>query len=271
MSGKVVEYYSRFGENEWLRLERQPLEFIVNWHYIRKHLPAAGKLLDNGAGPGKYAMELAKSGYIVTLTDLTPGFVELARTKAEQYGIADRFDGFHAMDARHLAGLPDDHFDAALMMGPLYHLQEEEDRRKALSELRRVTKPGGTVFIAVRTRQHWTLNTLLQPEHWPPFNSIDPIIAFQQTGCFDHSDEGRYTGAYFFESGRIVPYMEESGFETVTLVGSTNLGCMLNDEQKAYWQEKGEYEKLIGLLIDMAEDPSISGMSSHSLYIGKKK
>lgn len=273
MDGKVVDYYSKFGVNEWLRLEREPLEFIVNWHYIQKYLPAKGAVLDNGAGPGKYAMELAKRGYTVTLTDLTPGLVELAQEKAKQLGFSERFEGFHVRDARELAGIPDLYFDAALMMGPLYHLQQEEDRRAALTELRRVTKPGGIVFIAVRSRQNWTLNTLLHPEHWPPFNSIDQIITFQQTGCFDHADEGRYTGAYFFETERIVPDMEESGFETITLLGSTNLGSMLTNENIAYWQEKGDggYEKLIGLLIGMAEESSILGMSSHLLYIGRRK
>lgn len=274
MSGNVIKYYSQFGENEWLRLDRLPLEFVVNLHYIREYFPAEGKVLDNGAGPGKYAVELARTGrYTVTLTDLTRGFVELAREKAEQFGVLEHFDGFYERDARDLSGLADNSFDAALMMGPLYHLQREEDRRTALAELNRVTKPGGIVCVAVRTREHWTLNSLLHPEQWPPHNNIDRIVEFQETGCFDHTDEGRYTGAYFFRTQEIVPFMEAGGFETIKLVGSTNLGCMLSGEQRAYWQAKGEgeYQKLVELIIWMADEPSIAGMSSHSLYIGRKK
>lgn len=48
----VIEYYSRF--DEWGRLDREPLEFIINWHYMKRYLPPSGSVLDNGAGPGKY-------------------------------------------------------------------------------------------------------------------------------------------------------------------------------------------------------------------------
>ncbi|WP_268747759.1 class I SAM-dependent methyltransferase [Cohnella kolymensis] len=75
----IIDYYSRF--DEWGRLSREPLEFTVNWHYITTHLPPNGAILDNGAGPGKYSMELAKHGYRVTLTDLTPNLVEIAKKK----------------------------------------------------------------------------------------------------------------------------------------------------------------------------------------------
>ncbi len=46
----IISYYNTF--DEWGRLEREPVEFQVNWHYIKKYLPSAGHILDNGAGPG---------------------------------------------------------------------------------------------------------------------------------------------------------------------------------------------------------------------------
>ncbi|WP_338044578.1 class I SAM-dependent methyltransferase [Paenibacillus periandrae] len=76
---RIVKYYETF--DEWGRLDREPLEFNINWHFIQQYLPGHGAVLDNGAGPGKYAMKLAQLGYKVTLTDLTPKLVELARTK----------------------------------------------------------------------------------------------------------------------------------------------------------------------------------------------
>jgi 2-polyprenyl-3-methyl-5-hydroxy-6-metoxy-1,4-benzoquinol methylase len=72
----IVKYYSSF--DEWGRLDREPIEFLVNLHYIKKYLRKNGRILDNGAGPGKYSIELAKLGHQVTLTDLTPRLVEIA-------------------------------------------------------------------------------------------------------------------------------------------------------------------------------------------------
>jgi len=76
----LIDYYSTF--DEWGRLEREPLEFTINRHHILAHLPAGGRVLDNGAGPGQYAMALAERGYRMTLTDLTPRLVEIAEAKA---------------------------------------------------------------------------------------------------------------------------------------------------------------------------------------------
>lgn len=73
----IIDYYNSF--DEWGRLDREPIEFQVNWHYIKKYLPQNGRILDNGAGPGKYSMKLANEGYKVTLTDLTRKLVEIAK------------------------------------------------------------------------------------------------------------------------------------------------------------------------------------------------
>ncbi|MGF7049623.1 putative ATP-grasp superfamily ATP-dependent carboligase [Paenibacillus sp. DS2015] len=66
--------------------------------------------------------------------------------------------------------------------------------------------------------------------------------------------------------------MESNGFETMALIGSTNIGAILTNEQQQYWAEQSEeeYKKFIDLLIRTAKDPSVLGVSSHLLYIGRK-
>lgn len=266
---KVLDYYSQF--DEWGRLEREPLEFTVNWHYMKQFLPHAGKVLDNGAGPGKYTMELARHNYEVTLTDLTPQLVGIAKDKANELGLADRIAGFHVRNAVHLHGLPDDGYDAALMMGPLYHLQQERDREAAVTELRRVTKQGGVVFVAFQTRMRMLLTSLASPQQWKPNDTLDAIERFMEDGVFDHQDPGRFTGAYYCEVEKIKPMMERFGFETLELIGSSNIGALLSSEQKQYWVDRGEEDRLTELLIRLARDPSVLGVSSHLLYIGRKR
>ncbi|WP_322348786.1 class I SAM-dependent methyltransferase [Paenibacillus albus] len=111
----IIDYYSSF--DEWGRLDREPLEFKVNLRYIQSNLPLSGHILDNGAGPGKYAMELAKLGYQITLSDLTPRLVEVAEAKAEELGLRKHFTNFLVQDARNLEQLESNQFDAALMLG----------------------------------------------------------------------------------------------------------------------------------------------------------
>ncbi|WP_308635367.1 class I SAM-dependent methyltransferase [Paenibacillus silvisoli] len=268
--GTIIDYYSVF--DEWGRLDREPLEFKVNWHYIARCLPSAGAaVLDNGAGPGKYAMKLAAQGYRVTLADLTPSLVEVARAKAGELGLSDGFDDFLVRNALDLSGLTDDRFDAALMLGPLYHLQTEEERVRAVSEVLRVTKPGGIVFAAVMPRVRKTLGALMVPSQWRPLDSMDAIEAFNRTGLFDHADPGRFTGAYFFDIKEVIPFFESCGMETVSLVSSTGNGGQLTEEQWAYWRERGEEERLLNYLYESAADPYLLGTASHLLYIGRRR
>ncbi|MGE1166418.1 class I SAM-dependent methyltransferase [Peribacillus simplex] len=266
----IINYYNKF--DEWGRLDREPIEFQVNWHYIKKYLPKTGSVLDNGAGPGKYSMELAKEGYMVTLTDLTPRLVEVAENKAQELDLKAQFNGFYVSDARELNNIKDDQFDASLMLGPMYHLQEENDRIKAVKELNRVTKEDGIICVAFMSRIRHILSSLLFPNNWKPNDNMDTIIQFAQSGCFNHADEGRFTGAYYFNIEEIKPFMESQGFESLELIGS-NVGAILTSENWNYWRDKGEQEvdKIIKLLIEKAADPYILGISSHLLYIGRKR
>ncbi|MCM3634113.1 class I SAM-dependent methyltransferase [Paenibacillus camelliae] len=265
----IISYYSQF--DEWGRLDREPLEFYINWHYIKKYVSPHDQVLDNGAGPGKYSMELAKLGCNVTLSDLTPRLVNMAEEKAHELGLHEQFNGFHVLNAIDLEGIASEKFDAALMLGPLYHLQREEERIKAVNELFRVTKKGGLVFVAFQSRMRMTLTSLQYPQYWKPNDTLDSIHEFRSTGIFNHTDKGRFTGAYYFNINEIKPFMEKHGFETIDVVASSSIGGLLSSDQIKVWEDKGELQMLMSLLVELANDPSVLGISSHLLYIGRRK
>lgn len=209
--------------------------------------------------------------YNVTLTDITPKLVELAEKRAHELELTAHFNGFHVSDAREINHLKNEQFNASLMLGPMYHLQEENDRIKAIRELNRVTKKDGIVFVAMMSRFRHILTSLQFPDQWKPNDQIDQILCFSETGSFNHKDEGRFTGAYYFNIEDIKPFMETHGFESLELIGS-NVGAVLSEESWNYWKNKGEQEieKVVKLLIDKATDPYTLGISSHLLYVGRK-
>lgn len=119
-------------------------------------------------------------------------------------------------------------------------------------------------------RPHHVLCSLLFPENWKPNDNIDSIKEFINTGIFNHSEKCRFTGAYFFNLEEIKPFMEAHGFETLNLIGSTNIGATLTADNWDYWQKRGELTKLTDLLKETATDPSVLGVSSHLFYIGRR-
>lgn len=99
------------------------------------------------------------------------------------------------------------------------------------------------------------------------------IWKFNEDGVFNHQDEGRYTGGYYYPIADIKPFMERNGFETVDLVSSNGIGGRLTEAKWEYWRNRGddEFNKLMEIIYETASDPYLLGISSHLLYIGKKK
>src|SRR5262249_3295711 len=108
------------------------------------------RVLDVGGGPGRYSIALARQGYSVTLYDLSQRCLELAEQNAKELGA--ELSAIVKGNALSLRDFADGTFDVVLLMGPLYHLLNENQRRQAVSEARRVLKPSGTVFATVITR-----------------------------------------------------------------------------------------------------------------------
>jgi ubiquinone/menaquinone biosynthesis C-methylase UbiE len=198
--------------------------------------------------------------------------VKIAQEKASELQLEKQFDGFHVMDARDLNKLSSEQFDAALMLGPMYHIQSQDDRNRAVAELYRVIKADGLIFVAFMSRTRFLTTSLLYPEMWKPNHSVQGITDFLETGAFDHSDEGRFTGAHYFNIDDISPFMESHGFKTVKLIGSSSIAGGMTKEQWDYWKQRGdnEFANIMELVMNESENPYILGASSHLLYIGRK-
>lgn len=143
---QLEEYYNHFCEDKRLDSRHGNIEYVISMKYIKKYLDMSGKapsdikIADIGAGPGRYAIPLANEGYDVTAIDLSPNNVGLMKHKS---GLVKASLG-NALDLK----LPDDTFDLCLLFGPLYHLNSKEDKLRALSEAKRITRPGGIIMVA---------------------------------------------------------------------------------------------------------------------------
>jgi 2-polyprenyl-3-methyl-5-hydroxy-6-metoxy-1,4-benzoquinol methylase len=147
---KIKAYYANEIEKDRLDTDLFRLEGIRTKEIISRFLKKENmSIVDIGGGAGFYAFWLQSMGHRVHLVDLSPKNVELANDYASQHGVT--LSSCSVGDATQLA-FGDNAFDVTLMLGPLYHLTEEQERMEALHEAKRVMKPGGMLFAAVISR-----------------------------------------------------------------------------------------------------------------------
>lgn len=139
----IVKYYNKFNEDKRLTRRHGIVEYTTAMKYIKEYLEELDnpKVLDIGAGTGKYSISLEKIGYEVTAVELVKhNLMTLKKNSDKVKAILG--------DATDLGMLDDNSFDITLLFGPMYHLISEEDKLKALREAKRVTKSGGYIFIS---------------------------------------------------------------------------------------------------------------------------
>lgn len=142
----LEQYYSNYDEEGRLLHRHGQVEYITTMKYIHDSLgeDKSKRILEVGAGTGRYSVTLAKEGYQVDAVELTEHNLGILRSKLTGQENLAAVQG-NALD---LSMYEDNLFDLTLVLGPMYHLYTKEDQSKALSEAVRVTKPGGHIMVA---------------------------------------------------------------------------------------------------------------------------
>ena len=139
----LQEYYNKFNEEKRLDSPRGKVEYITSMKYIHDVLNKFDKpkIIDIGAGTGKYSCALTNEGYDVTAVELCKsnlGVLKSKKTSCKAY----------LGNALNLSKFKDESFDVCLLFGPLYHLHSFEDKLKALSEAKRITSRSDYILVA---------------------------------------------------------------------------------------------------------------------------
>lgn len=251
---KLELYYNKFNEDKRLTRRHGKVEFITSMKYIHKALEnyTNPKILDIGAGTGKYSIALSEEGFDVTAVELLKCNLNVLKEKPNK---VKAFLG----NALNLHKFDDESFDVTLLFGPMYHLGSKEEKVQALSEAKRVTKKGGTILVAYVMNEYGVL-TYAFKEH----NALKCISDGRLNDDFHctYTEKDLYS---FVRVEEINELNEICNLQRIKLISADGPANYIRQTLNQMTDE--EFELFINYHLSTCERADLIGASAHTVDI----
>ena len=254
---KLEEYYNKFNEEKRLLRPYGRVEYLTTMKYIEEGISGREglKILDVGAGTGRYAVPLSQLSHEVTAVELVNYNLGILKKKGSSV-IARRGN------ALNLSKYPSDYFDIILELGPLYHLFSFEDKLQVLKEAKRVVKPGGLIYCAYCMNEYSVLTYGFKEGH---------IRESMESGLYTADFQSLSTEENLYSYVRIEEIQalsKAAGLERVKLVASDGPANYMRQAIKEMDPET--FSLFMDYHYATCERPELLGASGHTLDILKK-
>ena len=281
----IEKYYNKFHEEHRLTTRHGQVEFRTTLYYIEEAIrwlsdaehrienttdngsqnvvsirpsgystSGALKIADIGAGTGRYSVELCHRGYDVTAVELVKHNLEILRAKHENI---KTWQG----DARNLSFLDDKSFDITLLFGPLYHLHGDEEKLKALTEARRITKKGGIILVAYVMNEYSVISYCFKEHKWSEVAAKGGLSPDFHTIC---TEEDLYDYVRLEDIDRL---NKAAGLERIKIISADGAADYMRRELNEMSPE--EFEAFCAFQLANCERPELVGAGSHCVDILK--
>ena len=270
LSDEILSFYRQTQESKRLTNNvKGQIEFTRTQEIITRYLPEPpAVVLDIGGGSGPYACWLAKAGYEVHLVDPVDLHIEQAKDASNQqpeHPIASVSLG----DARDLR-FASMSADAVLLLGPLYHLIDKNERLLALKEAHRVLRMGGVMVAAGISRFASMLHSFFEDRFRIPVH-MDIVQNDLETGYHRNltEDLNYFTDAYLHRPEELDAEVVEAGFQHQATLAVEGPAWLFRSVEN-HWADSDQRAMVLDMIRKIEAEPSILGMSAHILGIGTK-
>ena len=257
---RIIAHYNKGEEQTRLDERFGRVEFLTTIRFIEKYLFSNARILEIGAGTGRYSHFFARKGYTVDAIELVPLHVEQFKSAS----LPDEKITVVQGDARDLSAFEDERYDVTLLLGPLYHLTDDGDKKQVLSEALRVTRHGGVVFAAYILNEMTVMNYLFRK------NKIsDPAIAEHVERVSFRLNEIAEKGLSICRIEDVDALMRDFPVERLHLIGTDMFSGMIRPLLAD--MDDATFEHYVNYIQTICERPDMIGLSGHLLDVFKKK
>ena len=256
----LENYYNNYDEEGRLLSKHGKVEYITTQKYIHDCIQgiSAKKILEIGAGTGRYSIALAKEGFNVTAVELFEHNINQLKQKLDGSEPIDVLQG-NALD---LSGFEDESFDMTLLLGPMYHLYSKQEKLQALSEAVRVTRPGGYILVAYCMNEPTVIQYVFGQ------NKLSEVLDFHMLTDDWHCISEPKDLFELIRTEEIAELDREMPVERIKLVatdGATNYMRAFIDSM-----DDATFDKWVEYHLTICERQDLIGASHHTLDILKR-
>ena len=252
-------FYDDIDENSRLNRSRQgQLEYITTMNYIHRYAKTGAKILEIGAGTGRYSIALAKEGYNLTAVELVETNLEVLKNNSVGIENIISYQG----DALNLDRFEDNQFDITLLFGPMYHLYDKKEVHKALDEAIRVTRIGGIILTAFLS-----VYAIMNNNYLKETLAAGIEMNFDDNYKVKHFEDQLFTGYDIVEFEEL---FESHNTKYLTTAAVDNI-LETAERRTDFKMSDADFELFVKYHLATCEKRELLGSSSHLLYICKKK
>ncbi|MBE6127339.1 MAG: class I SAM-dependent methyltransferase [Erysipelotrichaceae bacterium] len=255
----INDLYSNYDEDtRTIRSRHGQLEYRTTMNYVHRYAKEGSKILELGAGTGRYSIALAKEGMDVTAVELTEANLATLRRNSKGLKNLAACQG----DATDLSRFQDGSFDLTLSFGPMYHLYEANEVNRAIDEAIRVTRPGGVIMFAFISIYAVMYSDYFYG-HWTEGQKMN----FDKDNRVCHFKEQLFTG---YDITEFEDLFKGKDVEWITTAGVDGLLEPI-EERSDFALSDEDFDAMAEWYLSFCEKRELLGMTNHLLYICRKR
>ena len=260
----TAAFFDELGEGEWTRFEdgrTPPQSVAVHIEQLRRFVQEGDRVLDVGAGPGRFTIELARLGAEIVVADISPGQLEENRKRLAEAGLEERVKERVLADVTDLSDFEDASFDVVVCYGgPLSYIIDRAE--EGIAELLRVTRKGGHVLLSVMSLIGTIVHYADEVLDLARRDGVELNEAIVRTGLLPQAEGYGHLPMKMYRWSELEALLSRHG----TIVAASAAGLL----PTRYPQEPELREFVARVELELASEPGALSCGQHLLAVVRK-